>query len=73
MLGGERGGEMMPIVNRIYAFAYPVGFQATVAVPVQATRRKEVIHRLEPNKASLVGLATLVREFCLRKRGVAAN
>ena len=33
----------------------------------------EAMQRLQPLKANLEGAATLVREFCLRKREVAAK
>ena len=61
----------MPIVDRIDALAYLIGFLATVAVPVQDPRGMGAMQRLQPLKASLEGTATLVGEFCLRKREVA--
>ena len=63
----------MPIVDRIDAFAYLIGFLATVAVPVQDPRGMGAMQRLQPLKASLKGAAALVREFCLRKRGWRQN
>lgn len=67
---GNGGGEAVPIVDRIDAFAYLVDFLATV--PVQDSRGMKAIQRLQPPKASLEGVATPVREFCL-KEGVAAG
>ena len=63
----------MPIIDRIDAFAYLVGLLATVAVPVQDPRGMDAMHCLQPLKASLEGAAKLSREFCLRKREVAAK
>ena len=37
------GGEGMSIVDRIYVFAYLVGFFATVDVPVQDQRGMEAM------------------------------
>ena len=70
---GRGGGEGMPIVDRIDAFAYLVGFFATGAVPVQDPRGMGTMQRLQPLKASLEGAATLVSEFCLRKREMAVK
>ena len=63
----------MPIVDRIDALAYLVSLLATVAMPVQDPRGREAMQRLQPLKTSLEGVATVVREFCLRKREVAAK
>ena len=60
----------MPISNRVDALAYLVGFLATVTVPVQDPRGMGALKHLQPLKASVEGAATLVREFCLRKREV---
>ena len=61
----------MPIIDR--SFAYLVSFLATVAVPVQDASEMGSMQRLRPLKASLERAATLVREFCLRKREMAVK
>ena len=70
---GRGGGERMPIVDRIYAFAYLVGFLAKAAVPIQGPRGMGAMQRLQPLKASLERPGTLVSKFCLRKRDVAVK
>ena len=61
----------MPIIDRIDAFAYLIGFLAMVAVPVQDPRGMGWMQRLQPLKVSLEGTDTLVCKFSLRKREVA--
>ena len=63
----------MPIVDRIDAFAYLVGFLASVTMPVQDPRGMEAIQRLQLLKTSLERVTTLVRDVCLRKREAAAK
>ena len=72
MLGRGEGNESQ-FVDRIAAFAYLVGFLATVAMLLQDPRGRDAMQRLQPLKASLEGVVTVVREFCLRKREVAAK
>ena len=52
---GRGGGERMPIVDRIDAFVYLVGFLATVAVPVQDPRGMGAMKPLQSLEASLEG------------------
>jgi len=70
---GKGGGDGVPIVDWIEAFAYVVGLLAIVAMPAQGPKGMEALQRLQSLKASLEGVVTLVRDFCLRKREVAAK
>ena len=63
----------MSLLDRIDAFAYLVAFLATVAMPVQDPKGMEAIQRLQSLKASLEGMATRVRDLCLRKREATAK
>ena len=52
---GKGRWEGVPIVDRIEAFAYVVGFLVTVAMPVQDPKRMEALQRLQPFKPVLKG------------------